>query len=109
VKRQRVVRNPRLRRPPQISYRPLYTKLDASSALPLPLYCGVCGYGTRSAEATGRQIITALMYSIGMFEDRDVFLTVSAVTTRKPDFSSNSQTCFSVITFLPNPFGGFSR
>ena len=53
--------------------------------------------------------MTALMYSIGMFEDRDAFLTVSLLTTLKPDFSSNSQTCFSVITFLPNPFGGFSR
>jgi len=56
-----------------------------------------------------RQTFTALMYSIGMFEELDMSLNVSVLTISKPDWTSRSQSSFSRITFFPNPFGGFVR
>ena len=55
------------------------------------------------------QTFTALMYSTGMFEERDVSLIVSVLITSNPDLRSRLQSCVSVIVFFPNPLGGFTR
>jgi hypothetical protein len=60
-------------------------------------------------SASRSQTFTALMYSTRMFEERDVSLIVSVLATSNPDLPSRPQSCFSVMIFFPNPFGGFTR
>ncbi len=49
----------------------------------------------RTEMARGSQILTALMYSIGMFDGRDGSLIVSLLSILKPERLSSSQSCFS--------------